>query len=75
MARLTIQLLRRPGGGQTVFRIDLVSDEDATPCEHERDHRRVVRSLLPGIDLDGDNRKGIAVERERPAREPLIAPS
>jgi hypothetical protein len=75
MARLTIVFQRRPQGGQKVFRIDLQSDEDATPREHEQQHRRLVQAVLPGIDLDGENRQGVVVERDRPAREPMICPS
>ena len=74
MAQLLIQYLRHPETGDKLFRISLASDEDATPREHEQDHRRLVASLLPGVDLDGCNPAHV-VERERPAREPMMMPS
>jgi hypothetical protein len=69
MARLTIQFT--PQGAEQFIRVALVSDEDATPTEHEQQHRRLVAALFPGLDLGGDP-PGIEVERERPAREPML---
>lgn len=68
MARVIIQL-DRPNGSPPTFRISLVSDEDATPREHEQDHRRLVKALLPAIDLDGDSPR-FRVERDKPLAEP-----
>jgi hypothetical protein len=72
MAELTIDLRRDPQTGQPVIRVSLQSDEDALPHEHEQQHQRLVRRLLPGVDVEcgGDGR--LLVERERPAREPVL---
>jgi hypothetical protein len=70
MARLTIQFT--PAGPLRRLRVALCSDEDATPREHEQDHRRLVQSLLPGIDLEADGSRGVVVEREAPAVEPQL---
>src|SRR4051812_5293707 len=63
MARLTIELHHRPSGCVTC-RISLASDDDITPREHERDHRRAVRALFPQIDLDRDDSPRFGIERE-----------
>jgi hypothetical protein len=68
MARLTIELVRRPGSAAT-YRISLASDEDATPREHELNHRRAVTQLLPGVELDTESKR-FRVEREQPAMQP-----
>lgn len=70
MAQLTIQMQRDPDNGETTFRVALLSEDDATPSEHERNHRRYVSRLLPGVNLDtpGDN---VTVARERPLLDPL----
>ena len=68
MARLTIEMVRRPGSAVT-YRISLASDEDATPREHEQTHRRAVTRLLPGVDLDTES-KSYHVEREQPVMQP-----
>jgi hypothetical protein len=69
MAQVIIQMAL-PEGEPPIFRIALVSDEDTTPREHEQDHRRLVRAILPGIDLDGDGSPRFEVEREKPMMEP-----
>jgi hypothetical protein len=72
MAELTIQYLHDPDGRQRLFRIALRSDEDATPREHEQDHRRLIQTLLPGIDLDTQLGDSVAIEREAPQQEPCL---
>jgi hypothetical protein len=62
MALLTITVGRDAASGRTGVRIALTSDPDAMPHEHEAHHRQLVAALLPGA----------AVERERPAREPVV---
>jgi hypothetical protein len=71
MARLTIQFIPRRSAGEVVFHVALASDEDATPREHEQQHRALVRALLPGLDLEGGNPR-VEVERDRPAVEPVL---
>jgi hypothetical protein len=75
MARLVIHYRPSPDTGERQFLIALASDEDATPREHEQDHRRLVRQLLPGIDLDREDQPNVTVAREQPAIEPMILPS
>ena len=62
MALLTITVSRDAGTGRTAVRVGLCSDPDAMPHEHEAAHRRLAAALLPGS----------ALERERPAREPVV---
>jgi hypothetical protein len=62
MALLTITVSRSGPTGGTAVRIELDSDADAMPHEHEAAHGRLVAALLPGAVL----------ERERPAREPVV---
>lgn len=71
MAELVIQV--RPGAtlGALDVRVALASDEDALPHEHEREHRRLVEALLPGIDPEAAGGR-VAVRRERPAVEPVV---
>jgi hypothetical protein len=62
VAVLTIAVHRDAGSSRTTVRVDLCSDEDVMPHEHESAHRQLVAALLPGA----------AAERERPAREPVV---
>ena len=71
MARLTIQFTPRRSTREMVFQVALASDEDATPREHEQQHRALVGALLPGLDLEGGNPR-VEVQRERPAVEPVL---
>jgi hypothetical protein len=73
MPLMTLQLARRPDTGRLALRVSLCSDEDATPREHEQQHRRLVQALLPAVSLDDGGVGGrVDVERERPAREPVL---
>jgi hypothetical protein len=69
MARLTIRLVQSCADDSFVLQVAFHSDEDSTPSEHERDHRRLVAALLPGIDLDAPPAR-VQIERVRPLREP-----
>jgi hypothetical protein len=71
MAQLFIHFNPRPAPGQRVFSVALVSDEDATPREHEQQHRQLIGKLLPGLDLNGGDPR-VAVEREKPQAEPML---
>jgi hypothetical protein len=72
MARLTIQFLPRDSERQLAVRVALDSDEDATPREHEQQHRRLVVGLFPGLNLDGDAGSHVEIEREAPQSEPAL---
>jgi FtsH ternary system domain X3-analog len=59
MAELTIRLRRDPETGKHDIIIDLESDADALPHEHEQMHREAVEKLI------GKNNVGkVIVERE-----------
>jgi hypothetical protein len=64
MAQLTIRLRRDPDTGMPDIVVSLRSDEDALPQEHERQHKRLVESLIGGpLPDDGEGR--VVVEREK----------
>ncbi|MEZ6140645.1 MAG: hypothetical protein R3B84_08745 [Zavarzinella sp.] len=46
MAEITIRLRQDPETGKHDILIDLRSDDDALPHEHEQQHREVVEKLL-----------------------------
>jgi hypothetical protein len=59
MAELTIRLRKDPETGKHDIIIDLKSDEDALPHEHEQMHREAVEKII------GKNNVGkVIVERE-----------
>jgi hypothetical protein len=71
MAELTIRLRKDPETGKHDIIIDLKSDEDALPHEHEQMHREAVEKII------GKNNVGkVIIEREdekapvRPTEEP-----
>ncbi|HVL16296.1 MAG TPA: hypothetical protein VM529_27230 [Gemmata sp.] len=72
MAELTISLTRSPGTGRLMVRVGYRCDDDAMPHEHEVQHRRLVAELFPGLELTEDRDESVFVERERPAREPVV---
>ena len=59
MAELTIRLRKDPETGKHDILIDLKSDEDALPHEHEQAHRDLVEKLI-GKDKVGK----VIIERE-----------
>jgi hypothetical protein len=66
MAELTIRLRRDPQTGNHDIIVDLKSDEDALPHEHEQMHREAVEKLI------GKGNVGrVIVEREE---EGVVAP-
>lgn len=59
MAELTIRLRKDPATGKHDIIIDMKSDEDALPHEHEQMHREAVEKII------GKNNVGkVIVERE-----------
>jgi hypothetical protein len=62
MAELTIRLRRDPQTGKHDIIIDLKSDEDALPHEHEQMHRQAVEKLI-----GKENVGKVIVEREQEA--------
>lgn len=61
MAELNIQLRRDPATGKHDVVINLKSDADALPHEHEQAHRELVEKIL-----GKDNVGKVVVEREAP---------
>ena len=59
MAELTIRLRRDPQTGKHDILVDLKSDEDALPHEHEQMHREAVEKLI-----GKENVGRVIVERE-----------
>lgn len=62
MAELTIRLRRDPDTGKHDIIIDMKSDEDALPHEHEQMHRQLVEKLI-----GKENVGKVVVERESEA--------
>ena len=59
MAELTIRLRKDPETGKHDIIIDMKSDEDALPHEHEQMHRELVEKVI------GKNNVGkVVIERE-----------
>jgi hypothetical protein len=72
MAEMTIKLRVNPGTGRPEVLVDLESDADALPYEHEELHRRVVQRLLEaGLLPDGDAPN--VVIRRGAVEEPAVA--
>jgi len=56
MAEMTIKLRVNPATGRYEVKVDLESDADALPFEHEELHRRVVSKLLQsGLLPEGEH--------------------
>lgn len=55
MAEVTIRMIDRGAAGREIH-IDLASDPDALPHEHEQDHKRVVEALMGQGILKGSDK-------------------
>ncbi|MDA9857440.1 hypothetical protein N9D23_04915 [Rubripirellula sp.] len=64
MAEMTIRLRVNPLTGKKDIVVDLRSDDDALPQEHEQQHRQLVDKLIAG-GVVGENEIGkLVIERE-----------
>jgi hypothetical protein len=72
MAELIISLTQSPVTGRQTIRVGYRCDDDAMPHEHEVQHRRLVGQLFPGLEFTESRDATVYVERERPAREPVV---
>jgi hypothetical protein len=63
MAELTIRLRVDPATGKKNVVIQLHSDEDALPLEHEEEHRALVDKLIAGGAVTQAELGKIVVER------------
>ena len=66
MAETKIRLIYNLETGKKDLFIDLVSEADALPIEHEKMHRELVAQLLGQGILQADELGDITVERVRP---------
>lgn len=64
MAEMTIRLRTDPATGKKDIIVDLHSDDDALPIEHEQQHRALVERLIEGGLLRAEDLGKIVVERE-----------
>ena len=58
MAEMVLKLSRDPASGKPVVVVELHSDADSLPFEHEETHRKVIEILIG---------KGLIAEGESPA--------
>jgi hypothetical protein len=65
MAEMTIRLRVNPETGKKDIVINLRSDEDALPQEHEQQHRQLVDKLIEGGVLGAGEAGDVVVEREQ----------
>lgn len=70
MAEVTIQLRIDPQTGKKDIIINMRSDEEALPHEHERQHRAIVNKLLEGGVLQATELGQVVIEREEETSEP-----
>ena len=70
MAEMTIRLRNNPETGKKDIIVDLSSDDDALPHEHEQRHRALVQKLVEGGLVQAEELGQIVVERESAASEP-----
>ncbi len=63
MARLILRLFCDPRSAQRDILVDLASDEDATPHEHERQHKALVDGVVDGGTFRAAAEGRVAVER------------
>jgi hypothetical protein len=72
MATLTIRLRINPETGKKDILIDLHSDADALPHEHEQQHKALVEKLIHGGLIKAAEVGEIVVERENKEGAPVV---
>ena len=70
MAEMTIRLRVNPDTGKKDIVINLRSDEDSLPHEHEQQHRQLVDKLIEGGLVSATEVGDVVVEREEEAAVP-----
>lgn len=70
MAEMTIRLRVNPETGKKDIVINLRSDEDSLPHEHEQQHRQLVDKLIEGGLVSATEVGDVVVEREEDAANP-----
>ncbi len=69
MGEITIRLIYNLKTGKKDVWIDLVSEPDSLPIEHEQDHRKIVEQLLGKGVLQADELGEVEVRRIQPERK------
>ena len=64
MAEMTIRLRVNPETGKKDIIVDLKSDEDSLPLEHEQQHRQLVDRLIEGGLIKAGEAGDLVIERE-----------
>ena len=64
MAEMTIRLRVNPETGKKDIVVNLRSDEDAMPHEHEQQHRQLVDKLIEGGVVSAGEVGNVVIERE-----------
>ena len=67
---MTIQLRIDPATGKKNVIVNLKSDEDSLPHEHEQQHKAIVNSLIEGGILNAAEVGKIVIEREEENEQP-----
>ncbi len=70
MAEMTIQLRTDPETGKKDIIVELHSDDDALPHEHEQQHRALVQKLIEGGVVDAEEVGKIVVDRGQSTAQP-----
>ena len=65
MADITIKLVYQLETGKQDLYIDFVSDDDALPIEHEREHKKIIEALIGQGVLKPDQLGEVKVQRLR----------
>ena len=65
MSDITIKLIYNVETGKQDIYVDFVSDDDALPIEHERDHKQLIEQLVGRGALKPDDVGQIKVSRLR----------
>ena len=74
MAEMTIRLETDPVSGKKNIIVDLSSDADLLPHEHEEQHRALVEKLIEGGVVSAAEVGQVIVEREEAASKKSAAP-
>jgi hypothetical protein len=70
MAEMTIRLRVNPETGKKDIVVNLRSDEDSLPHEHEQQHRQLVDKLIEGGLVSATEVGDVVVEREEESATP-----
>jgi hypothetical protein len=63
MTQMILQLFRDPHSGRRDIVVDLRSDVDATPLEHEHQHRALVDGVFQGGTYRASSEGRVVIDR------------